>query len=57
MKRNGKIIKINSDFVEGSSDMFLIYRRINPAHNQGSENENTKNQSHSRPALMRAIRN
>jgi len=57
MKRTGKIIKITPDFVEGGSGMFLIYRKSNPAQNQDNENENTKNQSHSRPALMRAIRN
>jgi len=57
MKRNGKIIKMNPGFVEGGFSMFLIHQKTYSSENPDNENENTKNQSQMRTAVLRAIRN
>lgn len=57
MRRNGKIIKMNPGFVECGYSMFLIHQKTNSCQNPDNENENTKNQSQMRTAVLRAIRN
>ena len=57
MRRHGKIIRINSGYTVGGSELFLIHRNNNQAQNPDNENYSSKNQSLLRTAIMRAIRN
>ena len=57
MRRNEKIIRMSTGFVEDGSGMFPIYPKTNPCYKEDTENDTLKNQPYLRTAIMRTKRN